>query len=386
MKFKSKKWQSLVILGLVSGMVLTGCGKKEGLKEEPKEVVQEVEETSEIKTLPVDYATGFSVDYLENGIKKVYLEVDDRTLYLVPEGQEVPAELKDEVVVTTPVKNVLVGSTVYGCDLRALDEVASISSVTTEVDGWYIEEVKSAMEKGDIQFVGNNKAPDYEKISQIKPEIAIVTGGTSGSPEVVAKFDEMGIPLLTGTNYMEENPIGRLEWMKLTSALYNKEDMMVDLFNEKVEKINGLTSRFENATNRPKVVWMRISKGSVTVPQSESYASEMIKMAGGDYVFADANLTEKKISLEELFDKGKDADIIVWEKMGPAPESVEAIIEEYPALKTMKAVESMNFYRTGDDYWQSTDKLDFMIEDLSSMFYPTDYEGHVNNHFIKYEK
>lgn len=386
MEFKNKKWKSLVILGLVSGMVLTGCGKKKEVKEEPKEVVQEVEETSEIKTLPVDYATGFSVEYLEDGIKKVYLEVDDKTLYLVPEGQEVPEEFKNEVTVTIPVKNVLVGSTVHGCDLRALDEIGSMAAVTTEADSWYIEEVKEGMESGRIQFVGNNKALDYEKISQIKPDLALVTGGTSADPDAIAKLEELGIPVMTGTNYMEENPIGRMEWMKLASVFYNKEDMVVDLFNDKVEKINSLASKFENAADRPKVVWMRISKGSVTVPQSESYAAEMIKMAGGDYVFADANLTEKKISLEELFDKGKDADIIIWEKMGPAPESVEALIEENPSLKTMKAVENMNFYRTGDDYWQSIDKLDLMIEDLSSIFHSSEYEGHEMKHFLKYDK
>lgn len=388
MEFKMNKMKSVVIVGLISGMVLTGCAKTDKVVNDTTGIVKEKDsnEVSEAKKLNLEYANGFSVEYLDNDIKKIHLEVDDRILYLVPRGVEVPEELKDEVVVNTPVESILIGTTVYGCDLRALGEVGSISAVNTEIDGWYIEEIKEGMEKGDIEFVGNNKSPDYEKISQIKPEIAIVTGGSSATPEVIAKFDEMKIPLITGTNYMEEDPIGRLEWMKLTSTLYNKEDIMTDIFNEKVEKINNLTKKYENSQKRPKVVWMRISKGSVTVPQSESYAAEMIKMAGGDYVFVDENLTEKKISLEKLYDIGKDADIIVWEKMGPAPESVESIIQENPALKTMEAVENMNFYRTGDDYWQSVDKLDFMIEDLSSMFYPEDYQEHENKHFIKYDK
>lgn len=357
---------SLSIL-LALGLVACSSVELEGERESGA-TKEEVEDKETRKEMPLDYAQTFKITYVREGVKEIDFE-DGHRLVLIPKGQEVPEEYKDETIVYTPVENVLLTTTVFACDIRAIGEIDSIIATTSDLETWEIPEVIENMEGGKTQFVGKTNAPDYELIHSLKPDLAFVTGGRAGNQELMDKLTELGINYVPGTAYLEDHPLGRMEWMKLTSAFYNKENIAEEHFNRAVANIKELEKEFDSQ-NRPKVVWGRISKGKVSVPLSKSYAAKMIEIAGGDYVFKDANLESKDISIEEFYDKGKDADIFIWETMGKAPESLEAMIEDTPSLAEFKAVKELNVWRLDDDYWQSIDKTDVIVKSLAKIFYP----------------
>lgn len=348
-----------------------------------KTIFNEEENKVEIRTeIPLEYAETFSVKYLKGGVKKIELE-DGKTLILMPEGKEVPEEYNGESVVNIPIEKAMLGTTVFACDLRAIEELDSIIAVTSDIDVWEIQEVIDNMESGKTKFVGKNKSPDYELIYSLKPDVAFITGGRAGNQETMEKFDELGISYVPGTSYLELHPLGRMEWMKLTAAFYDKEDIAEKHFNNAVKNINELQGQF-SSEEKPKVIWGRISKGKASVPLAESYAAKMIEIAGGDYVFKDANLESKDISIEEFYDKGKDADIFIWETMGPAPESLEAMIEETPSLADFKTVKEKNVWRLDDDYWQSIDKTDVIVKSLAAILYPDKFDQNEIKHYLRY--
>lgn len=79
----------------------------------------------------------------------------------------------------------------------------------------------------------------------------------------------------------ESHPLGRTEWMKLYAVLL-EEDVAEKVFKEQTDKLdNVLTADKTDKT----VAFLHInSVGAVNVRKSGDYVSEMISLAGGNYV------------------------------------------------------------------------------------------------------
>ena len=92
------------------------------------------------------YAVGFSVEYLEDGCKRV-VDGAGRTLLLVPRGKRLRSGYENVQKIEIPVKRVVMCSTPLASLLRALGELDSIVGVNTEKDRWYIDEVVRGTEK-----------------------------------------------------------------------------------------------------------------------------------------------------------------------------------------------------------------------------------------------
>lgn len=336
-----------------------------------------------IKTeMPLTYTKGFSVTYLKGGVKKV-VDGDKRTLILVPKGKEVPEEFKSNMVVNTPITDVLAASTTQPCLMRPINELGSVKAVTTDKKNWTIPEIIKGLESGKITFVGDGKTPDYEKISSLKPSLAFVYSGPSGQKEMMQKFDELKINYAVDNDYLEENPFGRMEWIKFVSAFYDKDEEGEKYFNDSVKKVEDIAKKVKN-DKKPKVAWGVISKGEVYVPKADSYAAKMIEMAGGDYIFKSSGVGSGKISLEEFYAKAKEADVFIYASSTNYAPTLKGVIDKAPMLEKLNSVQNKNVWCFHADYYQSLDKTDEIILDLVSVFQPDVNKGHEIKHYVKY--
>lgn len=138
--------------------------------------------------LELSYADQFSVDYYEGGYKLFTIEGDGEFL-LVPDGEEAPEDLPDDITVLshTPKSIYLVATSAmdFFCGLDALDHI-SLSG--TNADGWYIDKAKAALEDGSIAFAGKYSAPDYEQILAAGCDLAIESTMIYHKPEVKEKL------------------------------------------------------------------------------------------------------------------------------------------------------------------------------------------------------
>lgn len=333
--------------------------------------------------MPLKYAKNFSVKYLRNGIKKV-TDAEKRVLILVPEGKEVPEEFKNEIVINTPIKDVLLGSTTEACLLRPINELGSIKAVTTKEENWQIPEVKQGLKDGKITYVGSSKNPDYEKIASIKPQMAFVYTGPSGEQSMIEKFKELNINYAVNNEYLEENPFGRMEWMKFMAAFYNKEEEAEKYFNESVKKVEEASEKLPK-DNKPTVAWGLISKGQVFAPKADSYVAKMIELAGGDYVFKEPGTGNAKIGLEDFYAQAKDASLFMYASSTTYAPTLKSVLEKGPALENLKAVKDKNTWCFAPDYYQSIDKTDDLIIQLMEIIHPKDGETEKITHYVKYE-
>ncbi|HAU5019424.1 TPA: ABC transporter substrate-binding protein [Clostridioides difficile] len=376
MKLKSNvlKQFFLIILAIVMVGGLIGCSKND----------KENKQVSNGKKLELKYASGFSVEDLEDGIKKV-TDGDNRELILIPKKIKIPEKYKNANIVRTPVDNVLIASTTQACSLRTIDELDSIKAVTTEEQYWTIKEIKDLMKDGKIHYVGSNLAPDYEKIVDLNPDLTIVSSGLSeADTKFIDKLKELGLNYVVDNEYKEQNPFGRMEWTSLIAAFYDKEDIATSELNKTVQKIEEVSKKIKNKV-KPKVVWASVYEGSAYIAPKDSYVDNMIKMAGGINACASIDSNEGRVSIEQLHEVAKDADIFVYSSSSDYAPNLDSIKSSAPVLADLDVVKNGNLWVFAPDYYQSVDKTDELIVDLVEMFHPGT-TGEKIKHYINYDK
>ena len=322
--------------------------------------------------LELSYADQFSVNYYEGGYKLFTIEGDGEFL-LVPDGEEAPEDLPDDITVLshTPKSIYLVATSAmdFFCGLDALDHI-SLSG--TNADGWYIDEAKKALEDGSISFAGKYSAPDYELILSKGCDLAIESTMIYHKPEVKEKLEQFGIPVLVEHSSYESHPLGRTEWLKLYGVLLGKEDLADKLFQEQVDKLKAIED--SESTGKTVAFFYINSVGAANVRKSGDYVSKMIELAGGKYIFnalgdeEDNSLSTMNMQMEEFYAGAKDADYIIYNStIDGELTDISQLLEKSSLLADFKAVKDGNVWCTNQNLFQETMELGTMIEDIHTM-------------------
>jgi len=377
---RGSKTAICLMLAAILGLGLAGCGKTEGGSS-----AQQTESVKTSKKAELKYTDKFSIEYLDNGVKKL-TDAESRVTILVPRGKEAPAEYKDFPVVYTPVKKVFYASMTQVCFLRPFNTLwGSVAAVASPKEEWYLDEIKNGLDKGSITYVGSGTQPDFEKIQALKPELVVVYTGSSPQTVLINKLKELNIPYVVDNEYMENDGMGRMEWIKFIAALYDKDEDAVKYFNSAVDRIKEMKSKVSSDA-KPKVAWGMVHKGTVYVPNAGSYVAKMIEEAGGDYVFKDMGkdkTSSEPISIEEFYNKAKDADILIYPSTPSYVGTLKTLAETTPLLKDMKAFKEEKVWAFQPWYYQSLDKADETIIDLAYIFHPSVYKNEKLRHYYK---
>ena len=322
--------------------------------------------------LELRYAKEFSAEYLDNGCISVTIGADRYTV--VPENVETPSETGGAAVIRQPVENV------YNAASSAMDLIdgagalGSVMMTSTKYDDWALSSVKEAIDKGEMYYVGKYSAPDYEALMEADCSLAIESTMIYHSPEVKEKLEELGIPVLVERSSYENDPLGRMEWIKLYGILFGCEERANELFNSKISQIEEILS--SEKTEKKAAFFYINSSGGVVIRKPNDYVPEMMRMAGGEYIFdsndlgTDENaLSTMTVQPEVFCDKAWGADILIYNStiLGEIA-SLNELTEKYPMLKEFKAVKNGDVWCTEKNMFQQTTGAADMIKELHSIF------------------
>lgn len=275
-RIKKHKWLTILCLIALAASLLSGCGQNGGGSGSGSETSQSAGETvkqapapSEVSgeltwtdSMPLDYATQFTVDYSQEGYALVTIADRDQFL-LVPEGKEAPSDLaKGVTCIHRPARHIyLVASAVMDM-FASFGGMDALAYTGTKEKDWYIEDAKKAMADGKLTYAGKYSAPDYEMIISGGCDLAIENTMIYHTPEVKEQLEKFGIPVIVDNSSYEENPLGRCEWVKLYGLLSGYEEEAVEAFQEQEDEFNkikdsdktGKTVAFFYITDRKSVV------------------------------------------------------------------------------------------------------------------------------------
>ena len=350
-----------------------GCGNTETKVAE----VEATEETSMllfedfIKTssMELQYAEQFTVDYYKGEYAMISIK-DSGKYFVVPEGMPVPSDLEDVTVLQQPLDNIYLVATSAMDLFRALDGIENIKLSGTDIDGWYIEEAKKALEDGSMVYAGKYSSPDYELILSEGCDLAIESTMIYHTPEVKEQLEKFGIPVLIERSSYESHPLARMEWLKLYAVLLDKEEFAEEYFSEQVENLQNILGA-EN-TGKTVAFFYINSNGIVNVRKSSDYVPKMIEMAGGKYIFEnlgdDNDLSTMNMELEAFYSEARNADYLIYNSTIDAEiTTIEELLGKSELLADFKAVREGNVFCAQKNLFQESMGLGTLITDIHQM-------------------
>lgn len=323
-------------------------------------------------SMDLQYAENFTVDYYEGGYVLLTTTMDGRKFLVVPETEEVPQNLEREtVVLKRPVKDIyLVASSAMDM-FRALDGIESIAFSGQKEEGWYIDEAREAMARGDMLYAGKYNKPDYELIVSEGCTLAIENMMISHSPEVIEKLKDFDIPVMIEYSSYEPHPLGRVEWVKFYGALLGREAEAERIFEEQADIFERMAG--EEGTGKTAAFFFVTANGLIQVRQSSDYIPKMIEIAGGKYVFdnlgdAETRRSTMNIQVEEFYAGAKDADFLIYNSsIDGGVSDLEELLNKCGLLSDFKAVKEGNVWCTTNDMYQQSLSIGYLTEDIHNM-------------------
>ena len=234
---------------------------------------------------------------------------------------------------------------------------------------------------GEVAEVGSGPTISLEKVLALKPDL-VMTFATGGSYDDYDRLNTLGIPLLVTSEWQEDNPLAKIEWVKLYGMLFGVEALADSVFRQTNEEyLSSFASRLSSDSGgvagvspaegvadaaggrsegeaSPRVIAGMAYGGVWYAPGGMSYTAHLIKAAGGRYLWEGDTTREMKLSLEEVMLLADSAD--VWVNPG-AFGSVEEVLAAEPRVKALKAFRDKRICQNdgrkgpggGNDFYES---------------------------------
>ena len=323
------------------------------------------------RTLPLSYATQFSVSYAGEDYTRITIG-DDQTFLVVagdaPAPEGVPA---DVTVLQRPLSHIYLVASAAMDYFRQLDAIDTIALSGQKAEDWYIDEARAAMQAGTMTYAGKYSAPDYETILAAGCDLAIENTMIYHMPEVVEQLEAVGVPVLVERSSYESDPLGRLEWLKLYAALLGKEDEACAYYDSLLAALTPVLD--QEPTGKTVAFFYVTTTGAVNVRKSGDYIAKAIRMAGGEYVSFDESgeenaLSTMTIQMESFYDTALDADVLIYNStIDGEITSIDELLAKSPLFADFKAVQTGNVWCITKNFYQESLALGDMILDVHAV-------------------
>lgn len=362
----------LLVLVLILMTTMTACNSVEKEELVSEEISQEMDENTGLKlesSMEIKYAENFKVDYLEGGYKLLE-DASGRKTLIIPENKEIPKDLKEQInILEQPIANVGIYSTVDASWFRPIDELEKIETVTFDKESWRIPEIVEQLEKGVTTYVGRIKALDFELLQAIDTNVQIIS--KSYEDTLFDKFEELDFDYLSMGAHLEEDPRGRMEWIKFISTLFDKEEEADLYYENELARIDKVIEEVESSgKEKPNIaiVYYSSSKKLFNVNKPIGHQAKMIELAGGIPYPIDPEAEGRgSISMtnEEFYKSMEDVDIIIYDNItGHLVQNKSDLIQHAEFISDLKVIEEGRIIGLQRDYWQAGDKVADLIEGL----------------------
>ncbi len=310
--------------------------------------------------------------------------------YLLPRGISIPSHIDSLKVIRVPVERVVCMSTTHIAMIKALGHSASIRGFSGT--GFiYDEKVRKMVTDGEISETGYEDNLNKELILSLLPDIVIAYGIGSESAGYLGKLKEMGVKVLFNADYLEEDPLGKAEWIRLFGALYDCSPVADSLFKHTENEYNRYKSLIAGkAVSKPKILLGLPFRDTWFISPGNSYISRLISDAGGEYLWeGSVSDVSMPLGLENVFIKAVSADY--WLNTGSAS-SLQEIAAVDPRLTRLSCYRSGRLYNNnrrmspggGNDYWESGClNPHIILRDIASVIHPGLFNGDELYYYIK---
>lgn len=287
-----------------------------------------------------------------------------------------------ETNIKVPVKRVICLSTTH---IGFIDYIEELGSIVGLSGSRYVSNpyLLDQIHKGNVHDVGYDEGINYELILELKPDLVIAYGVSGNETGFSEKLKELGVRVMFVAEYLEENPLAKMEWVKVFAALYRKEDEISVKYDSAVDNYSSLVRMVSGLRHRPTVLLGLPWKGSWYISGGDSYIAQLISDAGGEYLWEHSKFRDSKpMSLETIFSKAYEADY--WLNTGIA-NSIGEILDIDKRFESLSCMRNSKVYNNnklmnpqgGNEYFEKgVVEPEVILADLITILHPEILPSH----------
>jgi iron complex transport system substrate-binding protein len=335
----------------------------------------------------IQYSKGFTITYFENyklvKIANRFSDKSDTIQYvLVQRGTPAPTNHPGALVIQIPVQKMVVTSSMH---VGMADFASAADVITGLAEAKYVTSpiVRKNMAAGKVVEVGNGSAMNHELIISMKPDLVMTMGSPDAPYNQYQTLTGAGIPVIMNAEWIETDPLGRSEWVKLMAALLNKEELVNKKFDALVKEYNQMKALAVAVKQKPEIVVGMPFKGTWFVPDGDSYFTQFLKDAGATYHWSDViSRGSLALNFETVAPIALKADYWLNMSNAQSKEEIAAVDKRYTQFNPYKKGTLYNCNKLlndigANDYWESGSvNPQLILADLITIFHPDLLPGH----------
>ncbi|MGV8947095.1 MAG: ABC transporter substrate-binding protein [Lutibacter sp.] len=321
------------------------------------------------------YAKGFDIQHFEDYTKlilKAPYQNSTETYEFILTDNKINNDLN---TIQIPINSIVVTSTTHIPFLELLNiENKLVGFPNTD----YVSSAKTRnlIAAGLVKELGHEESINTELLLDLKPDL-VVGFSLNSNNKMFATIEKFGIPVLLNGDWLEETPLGRAEWIKFFGVLFNKEKEADSIFNEVEKSYLDAKNIASKATEKPTVISGGLFKDIWNLPAGESFEATFLKDANTNYLWA-ASKGKGSLSLniENVFEKGKDADLWVSPSYFKTLKQLGNANGMYPEFKAFKNENIFTYVnkqgeKGGVIYFElAPARPDLVLKDIIKMAHP----------------
>ena len=369
-------WPYLFCIGgLIGAIAMTGC-REESKNTQENSSVTACHEQVQFESVESDYFSigklcGVDVAVVRSVVGKdtlvhKYVMMDSAAAALGTDLQRrgFPEEWLSAVVLRVPLNRVAALSTSqvgYMLRLGLRDKIVGVS------DGQYIVDsiLYERAQKKTVASIGYD-AGALEKLMALNLDLVLdfTTGGDYDNYEQIARTN---LPLMLTSEWQENTPLAKLEWIKLYGILFGIRPLADSIYRQEKEKyetlktlIASFAARNDEKTSNsrcPRVLAGMSYGGVWHASGGKSFTANLVRDAGGCYVWASDTSRELTFSFEEVYALADSVDVWVNPSMFATADEILAL---EPRVKNIKAFRDKQVFQNdglkgpgaGNDFYE----------------------------------
>lgn len=332
------------------------------------------------------YAEGFTVTVVENSklVEVLYpfqAATTGHKYLLVPRGESVPAHDASTRVIRIPLESIVCTSTTHIPLLDYLGETDKLVGFPTP-DYISSDKMRKRIDDGHVTDLGVDKGLNLERLAVLDP--GMVMGYTMSSDYgQFKKIEDLEIPVVLNSEYLEKHPLGRAEWIKFMALFFNKEKLADSVFAAIEMNYLGAKALADSAETKPTVLSGILYGDAWFMPGGKNYAARLFEDAGCRYLWADDGSNGYlQVSFESVYNKASEADLWIGVSGYRSLEEIKNSDRRYSKFKAFEqgkvyTYDARKGARGGSEYLElGYLRPDIILQDLVSIAHPALMPGY----------
>jgi len=346
--------------------------------------------------LQPQYAKGFTVKYLDNGVRLVDVahpqggmskhnhkkgekgDGKDKEkekmpvgykFALVPKGADADVP-EGYVKVPVPIERTICMTSLQLSNFTALGAHDVVKGITG-TKNLFNEDIHQRVKSGEIVKIGMEGNFDTELILAAQPEVIFISPFKRGGYDAIK---ETGLLLIPHLGYKELDPLGQAEWIKFVAMFIGKEQEANKVFQGIVDKYEEVKALAAKVSSRPTVFSGEMHGGNWFAVGGKNHLAQVFRDAGADYILKNDETGGTPIEYEKMYAEAANADY--WRILNsfPGDFSYEALKASEPRNAFFKAFKQKhviycNMKKT-PYYELAPVRPDLLLQDLVAIFHP----------------